>query len=359
MSGIRIALTVDFWRRSRQRLQARPINQKNLQRGDVWYISAMKKKVPLTLLTGFLGAGKTTLLNRILTENNGEKIVVIVNEFGDIGIDDKLIKSNVNGAVELTNGCLCCSVKNDTLETMVKLFDDRKDVQGYDRVLIETTGIANPIPFVKAFLSQPKLKEYYRLDGVITVVDVAHITVQLETMKEAYDQIAIANVVLLNKTDLASSEQITEVEHTLRAINPGARIVKTERSLIDVSAVLDIDAFNMDSFQLEASQEHAHGAPGAEVRSMVLREERPLDLDKVGLWIGEALMLNYKDLLRYKGILNIAGRDERIVFQGVHMHFENSTGEPWGDERRKSEVVIIGRNLDEEYFRRTFAACVP
>lgn len=315
------------------------------------------KKTPITLLTGFLGAGKTTLLNRILTENHGEKIAVIVNEFGEIGIDDKLVKSNSNGIVELENGCLCCSVKDSTLGTMMKMIDDRKDVQEFDRMIIETTGIANPVPFVRAFLSKQALKKYYRLDGVVTVVNAAHILVQLKEMKEARDQVAIADVILLNKIDLISEEGIEMVTSELRARNPHANIVQTERSNVDIGIILDIDAFNMERVNVEDSHEHGHGEPGEEVGSIILREQRPLQMDKVVRWIGEALMLNSQDLLRYKGILNIAGRDNRLVFQGVHAHFENTDGEPWGDDKRTSEVVLIGRDLDEDFYRRTFAEC--
>lgn len=316
------------------------------------------KQVPITLLTGFLGAGKTTLLNRILTEQHGEKIAVIVNEFGSIGIDDKLVKSNTDGVVELENGCLCCSVKDGTLGTMLKLIEDRKEVQAFDRLIIETTGLANPIPFVRAFLAKPELKKYYKLDGVVTVVDAAHIMQQLETMKEARDQIAIADVVLINKVDLVTDEQYEEVEQRLRSMNAHAAMHKTERSNVDIKSILDVDAFDLDGFDLEVSHDHDHGGKDADVQSIVLREDRALDMDKVARWIGETLMLNANDLLRYKGILSIAGRDDRLVFQGVHMHFENVGGEPWGDDERVSEVVLIGRNLDRELFERTFGECV-
>lgn len=314
-------------------------------------------KVPITLLTGFLGAGKTTLLNRILTENHGEKIAVIVNEFGDIGIDDQLVKNNTNGIVELENGCLCCSVKDNTLGTMLKLMDDREDMQSFDRLIIETTGLANPIPFIQAFLSKPLLKQHYLLDGVITVVDAAHITDQLKTMTEAREQIAIADILLLNKTDLVSKAELDAVAHELKKLNPQAKLITTVRSGVDIHTILDVNAFKMENLNLETPHKHNHGGKDAEVQSIVLREEKPLDMDKVARWIGETLMLNSQDLLRYKGILNITGRDERLVFQGVHMHFENTFGEPWADEQRRSEVVLIGRNLDQDLYSTTFAAC--
>jgi G3E family GTPase len=316
------------------------------------------KKIPITLLTGFLGAGKTTLLNHVLTENHGEKITVIVNEFGDIGIDDKLVKSNVNGVVELENGCLCCTVKDDTLGTMLKLMDDREDMQEFDRMIVETTGLANPIPFIRAFLSKPLLQKHYLLDGVVTVVDAANITQQTATMDEPNAQIAVADVVLLNKIDLVDKSKRERVEEQLRSMNPRAKIITTERSAVDIQEILDIQAFELDNFEFDATPSRDHGGADGDVQSIVLREECPLDMDKVSRWIGEALMLNAQDLLRYKGILNIADRDDRMVFQGVHMHFENVVGEPWGDEERNSEVVIIGRDLDEDFYQKTFSDCV-
>ena len=316
------------------------------------------KQIPITLLTGFLGAGKTTLLNRILTENHGEKIAVIVNEFGDIGIDDKLVKSNVNGVVELENGCLCCSVKDDTLGTMLKLMDDRTDMQSFDRMIIETTGLANPIPFIKAFLSKEMLKTYYKLDGVITVVDAAHIASQIQTMTEAKNQVAIADVILLNKIDLVREHELQAVMEILQESNPRAPIVQTQRSEVELRNILDIHAFDATRTTLNSSSNHDHGGKTSEIQSIVLREYRPLSMDKFARWIGETIMLNSQDLLRYKGILNIAGRDKRIVFQGVHEHFENSVGERWRSDERMSEVVLIGRNLDQKYYQSTFSHCI-
>lgn len=289
-------------------------------------------KVPITLLTGFLGAGKTTLLNRILTENHGEKIAVIVNEFGDIGIDDKLVKHNANGVVELENGCLCCSVKDDTLGTMMKLMDEREQMKDFDRMVIETTGLANPIPFVRAFLSKPVLRDHYMMDGVVTVIDAVNIDRQLNALSEARDQVAIADVLLLNKIDLVSEDQLHHIESRLRGLNPQAKLIQTERSNVPIAHIVDIGAFDMDGFSLEVEQAHDHGAHDSDVQSIVLREERPLNMDKVARWIGETLMMHFEDLMRYKGILNIAGREDRLVFQGVHMHFENTSGEPWGEE---------------------------
>lgn len=318
----------------------------------------MTKQVPLTLLTGFLGAGKTTLLNRILTEHHGEKIAVIVNEFGDIGIDDKLIKRHANGIVELENGCICCSVKDSTLGTLLKLMDDRKDMQTFDRVIIETTGIANPIPFVRAFLSKPMLKEYYMLDGVITVVDAAHIMQQLEQTTEAREQIAIADVILLNKTDLVDNDAKLHAIQQIKTINEHATLVQTERSMVDISTILDIRAFDIEAFNLGEPAHDSHKQTNGGVHSIVLREEHALNLDSITRWIGEALMLNADKLMRYKGILHIAGRENRMIFQGVHTHFENTDGDPWNDDVRVSEVVLIGRDLDKEFYQRTFSECV-
>src|SRR3989338_4881673 len=205
------------------------------------------KKIPITLLTGFLGSGKTTLLNHILTAPHGQKIAVIVNEFGDIGIDDWLIKKNTNGIVELVNGCICCSVKNDTLQTMLQLIDEREEVKIFDRIVIETTGLANPIPFVAAFLSKPLLKNYYVLDVVITLVDAAHILMQLDTIPEVRPQIAIANLIVLNKNDLVDSALLDSIESSLRYINPVAKIKRTQQANIDLSEIFSLQQFDAKS----------------------------------------------------------------------------------------------------------------
>lgn len=320
-------------------------------------------QVPITLITGFLGAGKTTLLNRILTEQHKQKIAVIVNEFGEIGIDNQLIARQTDGVVELVNGCICCSMRDGTFATLLQLMDKRDELGAFDRVVIETTGLANPLPFIRGFLSKPLLKKHFSLDGVVTVVDALHIEMQLDASREATDQIVAADVVLLNKRDMVRTDILKRIEKRIKLLNPIAKIVRTTRTDIDL-AILGSDPGQTPIGYRSGTRgstgasdkDHSHDKS---IASFVLREDRPLDMNKVTRWIGEELMLNSQNLLRYKGILSIAGKDEKMIFQGVHTHFENTVGEKWQpDEQRRSEVVVIGRDLNEAAFRASFKHCV-
>ncbi len=313
-----------------------------------------EKKIPVTLITGFLGAGKTTLLNNLLTQLHDEKVAVIVNEFGEVGIDDKLILRTDEEIIEMNNGAICCAVRTDTVKVLLKL-TERKDLS-FDRVIIETTGLANPIPIARAFLDKPALAERYEIDAIVTMVDASQIAQQLKTTPEAKMQIASADIVLLNKIDLTDERTVAIAKHDIKRINPLATIHQTTKSDLTLETLLE--AQRDQTFVREYTtdgEEHGHDS---DVTSFVLTAEQPLDLEKVGRWIGEYVLLNSENLLRYKGLLSIKGMDERFVFQGVHEHFENRKDRPWGDDLRLSQVVIIGKGLDQAAFEESFAQLI-
>jgi G3E family GTPase len=308
-------------------------------------------KIPVTLITGFLGAGKTTLLNQLLTQQD-KRLAVIVNEFGEIGIDDKLLLRTDEEVIEMNNGSICCMVKNDTVKVLTRLVENKD--KAFDRVVIETTGLANPVPIARAFLDKLALKDAYELDAIVTVVDASNIIKQLVATPEAKVQIAAADIILLNKIDLVEPLALTSVEHRLRQINPLAVIHRTTKSELTLDKLLngDHDHTYVEKYT-KGDDHHGHDS---EVSSFVLKSDKPLDLQKVGRWIGEFIMLNSANLLRYKGLLNIEGRDERFIFQGVHQHFENRSERPWKEgEERNSQVVIIGKDLDREAFEQSFS----
>ncbi len=309
-------------------------------------------KIPVTLITGFLGAGKTTLLNQLLTQQNNQKLAVIVNEFGEIGIDDKLLLRTDEEVIEMNNGSICCMVKNDTVKVLTRLIEN-KDKQ-FDRVIIESTGLANPVPIARAFLDKRALKDAYELDAIVTVVDASNILAQLVATPEAKVQIAAADIILLNKIDLVEVNDLASVEQRLRQINPLATIYRTTKSELTLDKLLggEHDHIYVEKY----TKEEDHHGHDSDISSFVLNSDTPLDLQKVGRWIGEFIMLNSANLLRYKGLLDIEGRDERFVFQGVHQHFENRSDRAWkAGEKRMSQVVIIGKDLDRAAFESSFA----
>lgn len=319
----------------------------------------MTSHIPVTILTGFLGAGKTTLLNRILSSDKADKVAVIVNEFGDIGIDDQLITHKEGNRIELSTGAVCCAAMGDTVKVLSQLLDLKSEGK-VKRVIIETTGLADPFPLVKAFLNRPMLAKAYVLDAIVTVVDAFHLPNQLMETPEAAKQIAAADIILLNKTDLVATDELGRLQIVITQINPHATIYRTTRSDADLDLLIGspvvADASRpYTKSAVFASEEHGHNP---NVGSIVLREARPLNLDRLAHWIGSSLMLNAEQLMRYKGILNIQGREERFVFQGVHHQFETLPDRAWREEEeRKSEIVLIGRGLDRKEFEEGFVAC--
>jgi len=314
-------------------------------------------QVPVTVLTGYLGAGKTTLLNRILTENHGQKYAVVINEFGELGVDNDLVVDTDEEVFEMNNGCICCTVRGDLIRIVGGLMKRRDK---FDGIIIETTGLANPAPVAQTFFVDDTVRARTRLDAIVTVVDAKHLPARLEDSTEAAEQIAFADVIILNKTDLVTAEELAEVEKLIRQINRFARIHRTERSSVAITEVLNQGAFDLNRV-LEAhpdfleDEAHEHNE---DVASMSFEVDRPIDPERFNAWIGDLLAQKGQDLLRTKGILSYSGDDRRFAFQAVHMIADGDFIGPWkAGDARKSRLVFIGRNLNRPQLRRGFEAC--
>ncbi|MFL5287224.1 MAG: CobW family GTP-binding protein [Rhodopila sp.] len=314
-------------------------------------------QVPVTVLTGYLGAGKTTLLNRILTEQHGRKYAVVINEFGELGVDNDLVVDSDEEVFEMNNGCICCTVRGDLIRIVGGLMKRR---DRFDGIIIETTGLANPAPVAQTFFVDDNVRAKARLDAIVTVVDAKHLPARLADSHEAADQIAFADVIVLNKTDLVTPEELEAVEQTIRGINRFAVIHRTERAALPIEQVLDRGAFDLS--RILAMQpgfldddEHTHNE---DVTSMSFEVEKPIDPEKFNAWMGVLLQDKGPDLLRTKGILNYAGEDRRFAFQAVHMIADGDFIGPWKEgEPRVSRLVFIGRNLNRPQLRRGFEGC--
>jgi G3E family GTPase len=319
--------------------------------------------IPVTILTGFLGAGKTTLLNRILTEQHGEKIAVIENEFGETGVDNEiLVDDRQEQIVEMNNGCVCCTVRGDLVRILGELGGKRKRGElKFDRVIIETTGLANPGPVAQTFFMDEKIHDQYLLDAVVTVVDAKHGQKQLDEHDEARRQVGFADRILLSKTDLVADEEARDLMQRLRQMNPRAHQKKVHFGEADIREILDIRGFNLNAV-LEVdpgfleTDYHEHDD---EVTSFVWKDARPLHMEKIETFLS-LMVQNYgEDLLRYKGVLNVQGEPRRMIFQGVHMLMGGTPGKPWGPgEARESVMVFIGRKLPRRLFEEGLAYCV-
>ncbi|MBB5422206.1 G3E family GTPase [Paraburkholderia sp. JPY158] len=334
-------------------------------------------RTPVTVLTGFLGAGKTTLLNRILREQHGRRYAVIVNEFGTVGIDGGLVVGAEDEVIELNNGCVCCKVRGDLIRVVSALVK-RKD--GFDGILIETSGLADPAPVVQTFFIDDEIRQRTRLDSVICVADAAHLQARIADSREAAEQLAQADIVLVNKTDLVDAVDLVAVQDAIRRINPTAERMTSVRCEIPLAVLLDRGAFDLKRLQLATSQGESGNAARGErtsryvplragasfkqghhthgIDSVSLRVERPLERTRFFSWLQQLVVEQGQDLLRAKGIVDLAGSERRFVFQGVHMTMDTDFDRPWRDgEQRDSRLVFIGRNLDRRELRESIRYC--
>jgi G3E family GTPase len=365
----------------------------------------MSDKIPVTVLTGYLGAGKTTLLNRILTEPHGQKFAVIVNEFGEIGIDNELVVGADEEVFEMNNGCICCTVRGDLIRIMENLMRRKEK---FDAIIVETTGLADPAPVAQTFFMDQDVQDAARLDAVVTVADAMWLKDRLKDAPEAKNQIAFADVILLNKTDLVTPEQLREVEARIRAINPYAKLHRTVKASVPIKEVLGRNAFDLDRIlEIEPAfltaddhdhhdhghghdhhhhdhdhtgpdcdhpshkHDHPHGHSHAahshgglkhyhdeDMQSVALQIDGDVDPEKFMPWINDYVQTEGAAILRSKGILAFKGEPKRFVFQGVHMVLDGDLQRDWkADEKRTSKIVFIGRDLKKDEIEKGFMAC--
>ena len=316
-------------------------------------------RVPITVLTGFLGAGKTTLVNRILTENHGKRIAVVENEYNEVSIDKDLVVSEAEEIIEMNNGCLCCMVRGDLIHALRKLLRRRKK---FDYILIETSGLTDPGPVAQTFVADQYLKRKVRLDGIVTIVDAKHVWLHIDEREELKEQIGFADVVLLNKIDLATETELQRLESRIREINVLAKMHRTDKSAVRMEDILDIGAFDLERILsthpnfLTAEEDECEIAEG--ITSVGIRLAGDLDSEKAEEWIHELGHEMGDDIFRAKGVLSFKGVPNRVVFQGVHAIFDGQTDRPWGSDPRVNKVVFIGRNLDKEELESGLRSCV-
>ncbi|PZV02689.1 MAG: cobalamin biosynthesis protein CobW [Leptolyngbya sp.] len=317
----------------------------------------MQDLIPATVLTGYLGAGKTTLLNYILTAQHGKRIAVIVNEFGEVGIDNQLVIDADEEIFEMNNGCICCTVRSDLIRIVSNLMERAED---FDYLMIETTGLADPAPVIQSFFVDEVMRSRLLLDAIVTVVDTKHIWEHWDS-SEAQEQIAFADVILLNKVDLVSPPILEELEQRIRSMNAYAKIHQTQHCQISLDTVLGVGAFDLKnalSIDPEFLSEDAHDHDET-VTSVAIQEAGVVNGEQFNRWIYQLVQARGSDLFRMKGILDMDNANRRFVFQGVHMTLDGRPGRPWQEgETRRNELVFIGRDLDETELRRGFSECL-
>ncbi|MDY7540040.1 GTP-binding protein [Undibacterium sp. 5I1] len=348
--------------------------------------------IPTTILTGFLGSGKTTLLNRILQENHGHKIAVIENEFGQENIDNEILVHNSNEQIiEMNNGCICCTVRGDLIVALSNLIQQKNEGKlNFDRLIIETTGLANPGPVAQTFFVDEEVGSYYMLDAVVTMVDARHAMQQLNEHEEAQRQVGFADKIILSKTDLVDAEQVSELRQRLVRMNPRATISTADFGQVAISKVLDLKGFNLnakleldpDFLQAEQEEEHVHdehcghdhadhqhnhhnehnhhhARHSDDIAAFMFKSDRPFNTGKLDEFLGGLVQVFGPRMLRYKGVLLMDGADRKVIFQGVHQIMGTDVGAKWGDdELRESKMVFIGKNLPKDVFIDGLRLCL-
>lgn len=320
--------------------------------------------VPISILTGYLGAGKTTLVNHLLSQDHGLRFAVIVNEFGEIGIDNDLILSRDEELLTMNNGCVCCTVRGDLIRTLRELL---RGSEAFDGVIIETTGLADPAPIIQTFFADQILMARATLDSVTTVVDAVHVLDRIDDSPEAAQQIAFADQIILNKIDAVSDEARLKIEYELHRLNPAAPIHPTTKAHVDLDHILGQDKFDLDRIAREFSapdqtsddgHHHHNHIHKSGITSVSFTSEKPMDLDRLGTWLQDLLKDQGLNILRGKGIISITDEARKLVFQSVHMMMECDFQKNWKkDEKRTSRIVFIGRDLNENDLRRGFDSC--
>jgi G3E family GTPase len=319
--------------------------------------------IPVTILTGFLGSGKTTLLNRLLKEQHGQRIAVIENEFGEAGIDNELLLQEAGEQiVEMNNGCICCTVRGDLVRILGELQARRAAGEiRFDRVIIETTGLADPAPVAQTFFVDDDIARHYLLDAIITLVDAVHAQAQLDEHHEAQEQVGFADRLLVSKAELVSEEALASLQERLRRMNPRAALGTAHFGQVSLQELLDIRGFNLDAileiepdFMTDVAHEHDD-----DVSSFVFRADRPFDAARLEDLLEGILQVYGPQLMRYKGVLNLAGLDRRVVLQGVHMLMGSDQGAAWKPgEKRESKIVFIGKDMPRQLLMDGLSQCL-
>ena len=344
--------------------------------------------IPVTILTGFLGSGKTTLLKRILTEAHGQKIAVIENEFGEENIDNEiLVNDTQENIIQMNNGCICCTIREDLRETLQLLAaKKRKGLLDFERVVIETTGLADPGPVAQTFFMDEEIAEQYLLDSILTLVDAKHAATQLNDRQEARRQVGFADQIFISKTDLVAEDEVKALMHRLKQMNPRAPQKAVHFGEVAIADVFDLRGFNLNAkldidpdFLTDDDHDHAHGegehcdhpshAEGSghghhhhhddDVKSFVFRSDKPLSPAKLEDFLGAIVNIYGPRMLRYKGVLNMQGTDRKVIFQGVHQLMGSDLGPPWAEgEKKNSKMVFIGIDLPQDIFMQGLAQCL-
>lgn len=340
----------------------------------------MNTKIPVTIITGFLGSGKTTLMNSLLHKPHNENIAIIINEFGDIGMDHHFVLDTKEEIFQMNNGCLCCSMRTDLAEMLHSILTVKQEQNlVVDRIIIETTGLAEPAPIAQTFIRTPFLQESFYLDSILAVVDAENAIYQFLHYEEALEQVAFSDKLLLSKTELVDETMLSNLKQKLNVLNPFADVQCIDLDSIQLTDVFDLNLFNVNSETVGAfsekaetyyhnyqDEEHTHNHESGdehhhhleEITTFTLCENEPLDMNKLDLWMNELIMTYGMDLLRYKGILSLSGVENQVIFQGVNMAFKTETGLPWDDNQRSSTLVFIGKHLPVKDLTESFKKCV-